>query len=51
MQFNTKEYLDKVKKAASFIKEKIGSDIYDVAIIFGSGLSPFYDFNKISSIL
>jgi purine-nucleoside phosphorylase len=51
LQFNTKEYLDKVKKAASFIKEKIGSDIYDVAIIFGSGLSPFYDFNKISSIL
>ena len=37
---NPDKYLKKIKKATLYIKRKTRSNIFDIAIIFGSGLSP-----------
>lgn len=38
--------INKIKKAANFIKNKFKKDHFDIAVIFGSGLSPDIDFDK-----
>jgi len=34
------KYLDKVKKASNYIKKRTGLNLFNIAVIFGSGLSP-----------
>lgn len=41
----------KILKAANFIKKKFNTKQFDVAVVFGSGLTPNIDFNKDEVIL
>ncbi len=49
MHFDVTDYLDKIKKAAEYIRKNTGDDSFDAAAIFGSGLHPDYDAKKIIS--